>query len=195
VKRNHVGAQVSGSQLKVRQGDDVLWYRTPGYPPPRELALQAPARARPQMPFGVTVYSYGDGGSRRPAVGASVTGASAPTDSAGHTMVTVSAGTHALRASNPPAIPSNRVDVCVAAQQSSCPSTHGKRVIGSNAADEIVGTRGWDSIWARGGADRIDLRDGGRDRVGCGRGRDRVILASGDHDDQVAADCEQVTRR
>jgi hypothetical protein len=195
VKRNHVGAQVSGSQLKVRQGDDVLRYRTPGYPPPRELALQAPARARPQMPFGVTVYSYGDGGSRRPAVGASVTGASAPTDSAGHAMVSLAAGARSLGASDPPTIPSNRVDVCVAADQSACPSAHGKRIFGSNAADVIVGTRGWDSIWARGGADRIDLREGGRDRVGCGRGRDRVILARGDQDDHVAADCEQVERR
>lgn len=195
VKRNHVGAQVSGSQLKARQGDDILWYRTPGFPPPRELVLQAPARARPGAPFGVTVYSYADDGTRHPAAGAAVTGAAVPTNSAGHTTVTAAAGTHALRASDPPAIPSNRVDVCVAADQSACPSAHGKRIAGSDAADEIVGTRGWDSIRARGGGDQIDLRDGGRDRVGCGRGHDRVTLARGDDDDQLAADCEQVVRR
>ena len=195
VKRNHVGAQVSGSQLKVRQGDDVLWYRTPSYPPPRELVLQAPPRARPQVPFKVTVYSYADDGTRHPAVGASVTGASAPTNSAGQAMVTAAAGTHALRASDSPAIPSNHVDVCVAVDQSTCPSAHGKRILGSNAADEIVATRGWDLIWARKGGDRIDLRDGGRDRVGCGPGSDRVIVAAGDHDNQIGADCEQVIRK
>ncbi len=194
VKRNHVGAQVSGSQLKVRQGDDILWYRTPGYPPPPEFALQAPARARPQVPFQVTVYSYADDGTRHPAVGASVTGASAPTNSTGHAMVTASAGTHALRASDPPAIPSNHVEVCVAVDQSACPASHGKRIFGSDASDQVVGTRGWDSIWARGGGDQIDLRDGGRDRVGCGRGPDRVTLAPGDHDDHIAEDCEQVVR-
>ena len=147
------------------------------------------------MPFQVTVYSYADDGTRRPAAGAAVTGASGPTNGAGHAMVTAAPGTDALRASDPPTIPSNQVEVCVAVDQSTCPSAHGKRIVGSDLGDQITGTRGWDSIWARGGGDQIDLRDGGRDRVRCGRGRDRVTLAPGDHDDHISADCEQVVRR
>lgn len=195
VKRDHVGAQVSGSQLKVRQGDDVLWYRTPGFPPPPELALQAPARAKPNVPFRVSVYSYADDGTRHAAAGASVTGASAPTDAAGHAMVSAAAGTRALRATDSPAIPSNSVAVCVAADQSICPASHGDRTLGSDLADQIRGTPGWDSISARGGNDVVDLRDGGRDRVSCGAGRDRVIVKRGDSGDQIAPNCERVVRR
>jgi hypothetical protein len=195
LKRNHVGAQVSGSQLKLRQGDDVLWYRTPAYPPPPELALEAPARARPGVPFRVTVYSYGDDGSRDPAAGASVTGAAAPTNGAGRAIVTAPAGTHLLRATDSPAIPSNAVSVCVSADRSACPAAHGKVIAGSELGDRIAGTPGPDSISARGGADEVNLRSGGSDRVRCGAGRDRVILARGDADDRIAANCERVIRR
>jgi len=195
VKRNHIGAQVSGSQLTVHQGDDILWYLSPSFPPPRELALQAPARARPSVPFEVTVYSYADDGTRHPAVGARVTGAAAPTDSAGHATVTAPAGTDVLRATHSPAIASNHVSVCVSADPSKCPDAHGKRIIGSDQADQIAGTRGWDSIWARGGNDRIDLRSGGMDQVGCGAGTDQVILQPGDSNDHIRSNCEQVIRK
>jgi hypothetical protein len=195
VKRNHVGAQVSGSQLTVQQGDDLLWYLAPTFPPPRELVLQAPARAKPNVPFQVTVYSYADDGTRRPAVGATVTDGAAPTGSAGTTMVTAPAGTDVLRASHPPAIPSNHVKVCVAADSSPCPDAHGKEIFGSDLADQIVGTRGWDSVWARGGSDQIDLRAGGRDEVGCGAGTDRVVLRLGDTNDHIRSNCEQVVRK
>ena len=100
LKRNHVGAQVSGSQLKVHQGDDVLWYLSPSFPPPPELALQAPARAKPNVPFQVTVHSYADDGTRHPAAGASVTGAAAPTDAGGHTMVRARPGRGRCRATD-----------------------------------------------------------------------------------------------
>ena len=50
VKRNHVGAQVSGSQLKVRQGDDILWYLTPSYPPPPELSSRGRRGRSPTCP-------------------------------------------------------------------------------------------------------------------------------------------------
>ncbi len=185
VKRNHVGAQVSGSQLKVHQGDDILWYLSPGFPPPLELALAAPVRAKPNVPFAVTVHSYADDGTRHPAAGVSVTNAAAPTGPAGHARVSLAAGTHVLRASDSPDIPSNRVSVCVAADPSSCPSAHGKRIVGSDRADEIKGgTPGWDSIEARGGKDTVDVTAGGHDLVGCGGGSDRVILNRGDHNDR-----------
>lgn len=178
LKADHVGAQVSGSQLKLHRGQHVLWYLTPSYPPPAELGLRAPARAQPSIPYQVTVFSYADDGTRSRAAGATVNGALAPTDATGHTMVTsAAAGTDVLQATHSPDIPSNSVRVCVDADPSACPTAHGKRIFGSAHAD------------------RIDIRGGGVDRVHCGRGRDRVIVERGDHDDHVAASCERVIRR
>jgi hypothetical protein len=196
LKGDHVGSQVSGSQLKLRRGEDVLWYLSPGFPPPPELRLRAPVSAQPDVPYRVTVYSYADDGTRSAAAGAKVTGAALPTGSAGHTMVTSSAaGTDNLHATRAQDIPSNRVEVCVNQDPSKCPQAHGKRIFGSGRGDRIRGTRGWDAIKAGGGRDVVDLRDGGRDRVTCGRGRDKVILERGDQDDRIAASCERVVKR
>jgi hypothetical protein len=196
LKGDHVGSQVSGSQLKLRRGEDVLWYLSPTFPPPPELRLKAPASAQPNAPYQVTVYSYADDGTRSAAPGATVTGATAPTGPAGHTMVTsTAAGTDTLRATRGQDIPSNRVKVCVNQDSSKCPDAHGLRIFGSRRADRIRGTRGWDAINAGSGRDVVDLRDGGRDRVGCGRGRDKVIVEHGDHDDRIAANCERVVKR
>jgi hypothetical protein len=194
VKRNHVGAQVSGSQLRVNRGDDVLWYLSPRFPPPAELSLVGPPRARPNVPFQVTVFAYADDGTRTPASGARVTGAAQPTDAAGHTAVTSSAGTRLLRATRAQSIPSNQVKVCVNATPSACPAAHGLRIVGSNRADQMGGTAGWDSISGRGGPDVINLSAGGRDGVGCGAGRDRVMVKAGDRDDNIGASCEEVVR-
>jgi hypothetical protein len=195
LKRNHVASQVSGSQLAVHQGDDVLWYLAPSFPPPRELYLRAPASAEPNVPFRVTVYSYADNGTRRPAAGAEVTDAAAPTDTSGHAMVTGASGIDSLQASHGRAIPSNLVTVCVQRDPSRCPAAHGKWILGSSRRDYIVGTPGSDSIQARGGRDVVDIRSGGRDRVGCGGGRDRVIVRRGDRNDHIRASCERVVRR
>jgi hypothetical protein len=197
VKGDHVGSQVSGSQLRLIPGEDVLWYLTPSFPPPPELRLKAPARAQPDVPYQVTVYSYADDGTRSAAAGAEVTGAAAPTGAGGHTMVTSSeAGTDRLHATRGQDIPSNRVKVCVDPDPSRCPRLHGKRIVGSVRGDEIRGTRGWDAIKAGGGGDQVDLRRGGRDRVNCGRGRhDKVIVGHGDHNNRIAASCERVVRR
>jgi hypothetical protein len=200
LKRNHVGAQVGGDQLALRQGDQVLWYLSPGFPPPVELALRAPARAKPGIPFEVSVLQFDDSGARRPAVGAAVVGGATPvrTNSQGKAMVTVSrSGTAGLRAtrSSPASIPSNRAAVCVNSDLARCPSAHGKLILGSQGVDQIAGTRGWDVIGARGGADTVYIASGGRDRVGCGAGRDTVVVARGDTNDQIAEDCERVVRR
>jgi hypothetical protein len=196
VKGAHVGSQVSGSQLDVHQGENVLWYLTPSYPPPAELALRAPASAQPGVPYRVTVYSYADDGTRTPAAGATIDGAATPTGPDGHAMITsTSTGTETLRATRSPDIPSNRVRVCVNADRSRCPDAHGKRIFGSRAGDRIDGTRGWDRIKSGGGGDIVDLTSGGRDQVNCGSGRDRVIVKGGDHDDRISANCEQVVRR
>jgi hypothetical protein len=196
LKGDHVGSQVSGSQLRVHRGEDVLWYLTPSFPPPPELRLKAPARAQPGVPYQVTVYSYADDGTRSAAAGAAVTGAAAPTGAGGHTMVTsTEAGTDRLQATHGQDIPSNRVKVCVDPDPARCPQAHGKRIIGSAHGDEIRGTRGWDAIKASGGGDQVDLRRGGRDRVNCGRGRDKVIVTRGDRNDRIAASCERVVKR
>jgi hypothetical protein len=192
VKRNHVGAQVSGSQLALSQGDDIVWYLSPTFPPPPELGLIGPSRAQPNVPYRVTVYSYADDGSRTPAAGASVTHASQPTNAAGHTMVSSPTGTDRLRATRAQSIPSNQVRVCVNANLSRCPSSPGLRIVGSRRPDRIGGTRGPDSIAARGGPDVINLTAGGRDGVGCGDGVDKVIVAAGDDNDDIGSTCEQV---
>jgi Ca2+-binding RTX toxin-like protein len=45
---------------------------------------------------------------------------------------------------------------------------------GGGGKDNILGGAGRDEITAGGGADTIDVRDGERDRVNCGSGRDKV---------------------
>ncbi len=195
VKRNHVGAQVSGSQLKVHEGDEILWYLSPGFPPPRELKLSAPLSAKPDVPFAVTVHSYSDDGTRRRAAGVRVTGAAAPTGAGGHAMVTAPAGTEVLQATDSPDIPSSRVKVCVAADRSSCPRARGRRILGSDHADRIHGTAGNDSIQSRGGADVVDITSPGHDKVGCGGGPDRVLVRASDHNDTIRSSCEQVVRK
>jgi hypothetical protein len=200
LKHEHAGAQVGGDQLRLSDGDEVLWYLAPGFPPPPELVLRAPARAQPGVPFEVTVFEYEDDGSRSPASGARVTGGdnASTTGAGGVASVTVSdPGTAKLRATRSAdgAIPSNGVKVCVDADPSMCPEAHGKRIYGSVRGDEIDGTRGWDRIRARRGRDRVDLRRGGIDRVRCGGGRDVVVRARGDRDDEIAASCERVIRK
>jgi hypothetical protein len=200
LKRNHVGAQVGGDQLRLRQGDQVLWYLSPGFPPPVELALRAPARAKPGVPFEVTVLQFDDAGAARAAAGATVSGGTTPvrTGPQGKAMVTVSTqGTRTLRAtrSSDGSIPSNRADVCVNSVLARCPSAHGKLILGSPRADSIGGTQGWDRIWARGGDDLVNITSGGKDRVGCGIGRDTLVLARGDTDAASADSCERIVRR
>jgi hypothetical protein len=200
LKHNHAGAQVGGDQLKLRQGDQVLWYLSPGFPPPVELALRAPARAKPGVPFEVSVVQFDDSGTPRPAAGATVSGGAAPvtTGPGGKATVTVATqGTRTLRATRTRdgSIPSNLVAVCVNSDLTKCPSAHGKRILGSHRADEIAGTRGWDRIWARGSDDVVDITSGGQDRVSCGIGQDRVVLSRGDGDDEIAESCERVVRR
>jgi hypothetical protein len=200
LKHNHVGSQVGGDQLKLGQGDQVLWYLSPGFPPPMELALRAPARANPGVPFQVTVLQFDDSGKQLPASGATVSGGKAPvtTGPQGKATVTVAGeGTSSLRAtrSSDGSIPSNRVAVCVNSDLSKCPNAHGKLILGSLRPDEIAGTPGWDRIWSRAGDDVVNITSGGVDQVSCGVGNDRVIASSGDTGDVIDDSCERVVRR
>jgi Ca2+-binding RTX toxin-like protein len=198
LKHNHAGAQVGGDQLRLRNGDQVLWYLSPGFPAPVELALRAPARAKPGVPFQVSVFEFDDSGTRSPAAGATVSGGATPVTTGPRGKATITLNRRgALRAtrSSDGSIPSNRVAVCVNADLAKCPGAHGKLIVGSNRADEIYGPPGWDGISARAGDDVVNIRAGGRDRVRCGVGRDRVIVAPGDRDDVIAESCERIVRR
>jgi len=89
-KVNHKVPPVGGEKAKVKAGDEVLWAYG-AYPYPAELALVAPAEAQANVPFTVQVFAYDEKGKRTPVSGATVTGASGPTDSAGHATVTLAA--------------------------------------------------------------------------------------------------------
>jgi hypothetical protein len=119
LKVNHKNPQRGGEQAKVRNGDEVLWALEP-FPYPEELSLVAPFSAQPGVPFEVTVFSYDDKGKKRPAAGATVTGASGPTDANGHASVTLTEA-QALVARRGKDIPSNSETVVMCAPDRACP--------------------------------------------------------------------------
>jgi Ca2+-binding RTX toxin-like protein len=61
-------------------------------------------------------------------------------------------------------------------------------IFGTGGANRISGGAGRDRVSGRGGRDTIDVRDGERDTVRCGAGRDSVRA---DRRDVVARDCER----
>jgi Ca2+-binding RTX toxin-like protein len=63
-------------------------------------------------------------------------------------------------------------------------------LVGGVGNDVIVGGLGNDRLWGGPGNDRVNARDGMRDSVTCGPGRDTVIK---DARDTVARDCESGT--
>jgi hypothetical protein len=196
---NHAAAQVGGDQLRLKDGDEVLWYFDPDFndPPPAELVLRAPARAEPGEPFAVRVVEHAADGSRSPAERVQVTGAREPTGRNGGTAVVIEdearrATVQATRAGD---IPSAALPVCVNSERSACPRARGETIVGSDRADEIEGTGGDDRIAARGGRDVVDLRSGGEDRANCGGGPDKVLVDRGDGDDRISDSCERTARR
>jgi hemolysin type calcium-binding protein len=202
-KVNHIGLQVGGSQFPIHQDDQVLWYLSPGFPPPAELVLDAPVSAQSGVPFTVRVLAYGDDGTGVTAAGALVSGGAAPvtTDSSGNATMTLGGtGPHELQAARGADIPSARTAVCTFQTAGQCPAARGDLIVGSDGPDQITGTAGDDRIKARGsrdrvralaGDDRIDVRGGGKDRVNCGSGLDSVKLGKGD---KAKPNCEQRSR-
>jgi len=118
LKINHKGATVGGEKAKVKAGDEVLWDLAPSYPYPEELVLSAPQQASAGVPFAVHVYAYNEKGQRKPMKGATVTGATGPTDAQGKVMVTLTEPSE-LSAAIGNAIPSAQVPVCLGAE---CPA-------------------------------------------------------------------------
>ena len=181
LKVNHVGSQVGGDQAVVNSGDQVLWYLSPGFPPPDELELVAPAQARPGEPFGVTVFSYADDGTRTPAQGAIVSGAFEPTDANGTTTINpATEGTFPLQATHGPDIPSNIVNLTVDEELDPCAAQVPEEIVGTRNRDKIGGTAGPDTITARGGNDRVLTAGGCSDVVDCGSGRDKATVDASD---------------
>lgn len=179
VKQNHTGLQVGADQAKLDRGDQVLWYLSPGFPPPAELELVSENRTKPGA-LKVRVFEYADDGTRTPAEGAAVSGASEVTDKNGRTTVDVSTpGMAKLRATRDSdgAIPSNIERVCIEQKLSACPKQPGTRIGGSRKRDEVKGTSGPDRINTKGGKDRIDAADGGPDRINCGGGKRDLVIA------------------
>jgi uncharacterized protein DUF4430 len=196
---NHVASSTGASLTPVHNGDRVLWYFTSGNEPisgPRELALAAPAAARPGKAFTVRATRYTSAGKASPAGGVTVTAdgrSIGKTGSDGELTATLQDSATLHADGTPNDVTSNRVRVCVGSGQ--CPAAHGKVIYGSAHADRIKGTHGPDRIKARGGGDVVNLRSGGEDRVNCGGGRDEVIVDSGDRNDRIASSCERVKRR
>ena len=63
---------------------------------------------------------------------------------------------------------------------------------GGSGGDDLIGGSGHDQLNGSGGSDRFSARDGQRDQIRCGSGRDSVTA---DRDDRVSRDCERVRRR
>lgn len=118
LKINHKGATVGGEKAKIKAGDEVLWDLAPSYPYPEELVLSAPQQATAGVPFAVHVYAYNEKGKRKPMKGATVTGATGPTDASGKVMVTLTEPT-LISAAIGDAIPSAQEPVCLGSE---CPA-------------------------------------------------------------------------
>ena len=69
--------------------------------------------------------------------------------------------------------------------------TAADRIYGNSGADRITPGKGHDRVIAAGGNDRIFARDGRKDRISCGSGRDTVTADRND----VLTGCERVSRR
>jgi hypothetical protein len=118
LKVNHKGASKSGDKVKIKAGDEVLWDLAPSYPYPEELVLSAPQQATAGVPFAVHVDAYNEKGAHKPMKGATVTGATGPTDASGKVMVTLTEPT-LISAAIGDAIPSAQEPVCFG---SKCPA-------------------------------------------------------------------------
>ncbi|HEX3902967.1 MAG TPA: hypothetical protein VH853_08950, partial [Polyangia bacterium] len=83
-----------------------------------ELVLSAPQQATAGVPFAVHVYAYNEKGAHKPMKGATVTGATGPTDASGKVMIALTEPT-LLSAAIGNAIPSAQEPVCFG---SKCPA-------------------------------------------------------------------------
>jgi hypothetical protein len=189
----------SADLVNVRRRHEVVWVFSDFNVDPNQqvntgslLELhRVPARSSGEFVVGVTAHSFD--GTASPAEGATIHGASSVSELGdGQYEVTVPSGITTLTATRGTDIPSNHMKTCNRADEDECPRAHGKRIFGSDRGDRLVGGLGWDRIRTLGGKDLIDLRKGGRDKVNCGGGRDKVKVKRRDPDDRIARNCEVV---
>ena len=109
---NHASSEVGGDSVRLKRGDESLWYLTAGFPGPEELWLKAPRRVRAGKPFRARVLAYDEAGERKPVAGVKVRGAKRRTNKNGVAAVTLRRPAR-LIARHGKYIPSNRVAVCV----------------------------------------------------------------------------------
>ena len=200
---NHEDPAMAGDQVPVQTGDQVLWYRT-SFPPPPELEITEYPSSNGLSPFPVTVVEHScdtdfpPNCTTEPVEGAEVFGGQGLpvlTDGDGHAQVPASSeGNLTLVAKKGGDIDSAPVKVCLSATKGACPFAPGLTIYGRDVRDHFGDTQGWDRIKAGGGDDRVSLLEGGEERVNCGGGRDKVIVGKGDHDDQIADNCERVVK-
>lgn len=112
LKVNRESSEAGGDAVKLRRGDEVLWYLTESFPAPDELWLRAPKRVRAGKPFPVRAFAYDEKGKRKPAAGVRVRGAKRRTNRSGRTVLTLRRPAR-LIARHRDHIPSNRAPVCV----------------------------------------------------------------------------------
>ena len=212
LKHNHASAQLGADQLRLRGGDEVLWYLIEDFnvPPPIELSVDAPARIEPGE-LVITVHQYADDGTRSPASGVTVTArgtalaagaaTTAITDAAGRaTLSTLGTGKLKLGATRGSDIPAAERKVCVAEELGDCPEAQGIRAFGTPRNDRIETTKGPDLVKPRDGRNRVTAlagddevvaKGGGPDRIDCGAGFDTAIAKRGDR----VTNCEEVRRK
>ena len=177
------------------QGEDVLWYLSPSFPPPPELRARGPASAQPNVPYQVTVYSYADDGNPHPGCRRDGDRRRRPTGAAGHTMVTSPAGTDMLRATRGaghPVEPGQGLRECAI-----CRSARRRMASGSSAAAarRITGRAAGTRSRPGGGPDVVDLPGGGRDRVSCGGGARQGDRRARRPQRSDRPSCEQVVKK
>lgn len=195
MKVNHSASFTGADQTIVGKNDELLWFLIEDFnvPTPDELVLKAAATAEPGEQVGVKVLSYADDGTKSPAVGVLVSGASAPTDADGKATVVAGEGVSRIRATREGSIPSNTVALCTD-KASKCPAGYATTVGGTGKSDSITGSGLAEEILAGAGKDEVDARKGpGRDKVKCGPGKDELILAKGSK--SKYSSCEKVSFR
>ena len=116
----------------------VLWYLmpfagcdpNPPYACAPELVLKAPARAKPGSTFKVRVTAFDDAGKESPVEGATVTGATEPTDASGRTEVSLKRA-RSIVATKDGSVPSSPQAICVDEKVGLCAAKPGLRIVGS----------------------------------------------------------------
>lgn len=193
VVHNHESAQVGAEQLELRKNDEVLWYLIDDFmqPTPDELELKVAKKARGSQ-VAVKVRSFADDGTPSPAEGTTVSGASAPTNAAGKTMVDLGGKVTKIQATRDGSIPSAVEKFCGVVSKK-CPYGFAELIAGSSRADKIKGTSVAETIRSGGGKDKVRVPRGKFPvKVDCGPGKD-VLRISKSRKAKIRS-CEKVRR-